>query len=148
MMTSNKPYLIRALYEWLLDNGATPHILVDTSFDQVMVPSGIAKDGQVVLNISATAVQRLEMDNDHIAFSARFGGVSQNIYIPIQAVLAIYSMEDGEGMMFAEEVTAATPQKKGPDSSRPNLKASSKASSKAKSKAGTKAKKPGLKIVK
>lgn len=112
MMTSNKPYLIRALYEWLVDNDATPHVLVDTSFDGVMIPSSIAKDGQVVLNIATRAVQGLEMQNTHISFSARFGGVSQNIYIPIQAVLAIYSMEDGEGMMFAEEVASSEGKKK------------------------------------
>lgn len=108
-MTSNKPYLIRALYEWLVDNDATPHIMVNTTLADVMIPDGIDKDGQVVLNIAARAVQGLEMENTHIAFTARFGGVSQNIYIPMQAVMAIYSMEDGEGMMFAEESPAGNP---------------------------------------
>ncbi len=103
MMTSNKPYLIRALYEWLVDNDATPYILVDTTVDGVMIPQGIDKDGQVVLNIAMRAVQGLDLANTHIAFSARFGGASQNLYIPIRAVMAIYSKEDGEGMMFAEE---------------------------------------------
>ena len=105
-MTSNKPYLIRALYEWLVDNDATPHVMVDTTYADVMIPSGIDKDGQVVLNIAARAVQGLEMENTHIAFTARFSGASQNIYIPMMAVMAIYSMEDGEGMMFAEETSA------------------------------------------
>lgn len=136
-MTSNKPYLIRALYEWLVDNDATPYIMVDTRHDQVMIPPGIDKDGQVVLNVAARAVQNLELANTHIAFSARFGGVSRDIYIPIPAVMAIYSMEDGEGMMFAEPTSAeqgVSPvlqdkdgQKKAP---------------------GDKTKKPGLKIVK
>jgi stringent starvation protein B len=101
-MTSNKPYLIRALYEWLLDNSATPYIMVDTTRPQVEIPPGIDKDGQVVLNIAPRAVQALEMENEYIAFSARFSGASQNLYIPMGAVMAIYSMEDGEGMMFAE----------------------------------------------
>ena len=137
MMTSNKPYLIRALYEWLVDNNATPHILVDTSFDQVMIPSSIAKDGQVVLNIATRAVQNLEMKNSHVAFSARFGGVPQNIYIPMQAVLAIYSMEDGEGMMFAEEAVSASEKK-------PATISEDKKSKPSKPSKG----KPGLKIVK
>lgn len=107
-MTSNKPYLIRALYEWLVDNDATPYILVDSQNPQVEIPTGIEKDGQVVLNIAARAVQGLVMENTHIAFSARFNGRAQNIYIPIQAVMAIYSMEDGEGMMFAEDTSAKT----------------------------------------
>jgi len=106
-MTSNKPYLIRALYEWLVDNDATPHIMVDTSIPDVMIPQGIDKDGRVVLNIDGLAVQGLEMTNEYIAFSARFSGVSQQIYIPVGAVLAIYSMEDGEGMMFAGEADPA-----------------------------------------
>jgi len=101
-MTSNKPYLIRALYEWLADNDATPFLLVDTTRNEVAIPPGIDKDGQVVLNIAMSAVKGLEMTNTHISFSARFGGVSHNIYIPVEAVMAIYSREDGAGMMFAE----------------------------------------------
>ncbi len=101
-MTPNKPYLIRALYEWLEDNNATPYIMVDSTHSGVDIPAGIAKDGKVVLNIAHRAVQGLEIDNEYIAFSARFSGVSQSLYIPIQAVMAIYSMEDGEGMMFAD----------------------------------------------
>lgn len=102
-MTSNKPYLIRALYEWLVDNNATPHILVDSTNSEVMIPPGIDKDGQVVLNIAARAVQGLNIQNEYVKFSARFNGNSHDVHIPIQAVMAIYSLEDGEGMMFAEE---------------------------------------------
>jgi len=131
-MTSNKPYLIRALYEWLVDNDATPHIMVDTTNSDVKIPSGIDKDGQVVLNIAARAVQGLEISNAYISFSARFGGVSQNIFIPIAAVMAIYSMEDGEGMMFAGEAESA--------------EASAKETKKAAEK--NTAKRPGLKVVK
>jgi stringent starvation protein B len=101
-MTSNKPYLIRALYEWLVDNDATPHIMVDASNPQVDIPAGIAKDDRVVLNVAARALQGLEMTNSHITFSARFSGRSHQVFIPMAAIMAIYSMEDGEGMMFAD----------------------------------------------
>ena len=106
-MTSNKPYLIRALYEWLVDNDATPYIMVDTTQSGVMIPPGIDRDGQVVLNIAMRAVQGLDLANGQITFSARFSGATHNIYIPMRAVMAIYSKEDGEGMMFAEESTEA-----------------------------------------
>ena len=99
-MTSSKPYLIRALYEWILDNGATPHILVDATGDQLIIPPGIASDGKVVLNLSPQAVENLEMANDHVSFSARFNGVAEDIYCPIGSLMAIYARESGEGMMF------------------------------------------------
>ncbi len=102
-LTSNKPYLIRALYEWLLDNNATPYLLVDTRHREVMIPPNIDQDGRVVLNLSPTAIQGLEMNNDYIAFSARFGGRAFDIYLPMASILAIYSAGDNEGMMFAEE---------------------------------------------
>ncbi|MDJ0881646.1 MAG: ClpXP protease specificity-enhancing factor [Gammaproteobacteria bacterium] len=105
-MTSNKPYLIRALYEWLVDNDATPYILVNSQFPGVEIPAGIDKEGQVVLNIAARAVQGLEMSNEYITFSARFNGISQQLFIPVQSVMAIYSMEDGQGMMFADDAQA------------------------------------------
>lgn len=131
-MTSNKPYLIRALYEWLVDNEATPYILVNAQHQQVEIPAGIEKDGQVVLNIAARAVQGLEMQNSHIAFSARFNGRSQNIFIPMAAIMAIYSMEDGEGMMFADETAGVNTEQQEP----------------AKQSAADDNKKPGLSIVK
>jgi len=99
-MSPSKPYLIRGLYQWLLDNQATPYILADASSDGVMVPRGIASDGKVVLNLSPSAIQNLEMTNDYISFSARFNGVAQDIYCPIASILAIYAQENGEGMMF------------------------------------------------
>jgi stringent starvation protein B len=99
-MTSSKPYLVRALYEWILDNDTTPYILVDTSSDQVLIPQGIANDGKVVLNLAPTAIQNLEMTNEHISFSARFNGVAEDLYCPISALMAIYARENGEGMMF------------------------------------------------
>ena len=106
-MTSSKPYLVRALYEWILDNDHTPYILVDTGSDQVLIPAGIANDGKVVLNVAPAAVQDLDMNNDSISFSARFSGVAENIYVPMTSLLAIYARENGEGMMFpAEEIDA------------------------------------------
>ena len=107
-MTPNKPYLIRALYEWLADNDATPYLLVDTTHDGVIIPPGIDQDGQVVLNIAMSAVHKLEMSNTQISFSARFGGVAQDLFIPVEAVMAIYSKEDGAGMMFADSQTKST----------------------------------------
>jgi len=102
-MTPSKPYLVRALYEWILDNDTTPYILVDTSSDQVLIPAGIASDGKVVLNLSPAAIQNLEMTNEHISFSARFNGVAEDLYCPVSSLLAIYARENGEGMMFPPE---------------------------------------------
>jgi stringent starvation protein B len=102
-MTSSKPYLVRALYEWILDNDTTPYILVDTSSDQVLIPQGIASDGKVVLNLAPAAIQNLEMTNEHVSFSARFNGVAEDLYCPLSALMAIYARENGEGMMFPAE---------------------------------------------
>ena len=102
-MTPSKPYLIRALYEWLLDNEMTPHVLVNANAESVMIPKGIATDGKVVLNLAPGAIQQLEMTNEHLSFSARFSGVAQNVYCPMVSVLAIYARENGEGTMFAED---------------------------------------------
>ncbi len=106
-MTSSKPYLVRALYQWILDNDTTPYILVDTGSDQVLIPPGIANDGKVVLNLAPQAIQNLEMTNEHISFSARFNGVAETIYCPINSLMAIYARENGEGMMFPAEETEA-----------------------------------------
>ncbi len=108
-MKSSKPYLVRALYEWILDNDTTPYILVDTGIDQVLVPPGIANDGKVVLNLAPAAIENLEMTNEHVSFSARFNGVAENIYCPITSLLAIYARENGEGMMFPAEESDDTP---------------------------------------
>ena len=105
-MTSSKPYLLRALYEWILDNNNTPYILVDTSSDQVMIPKGIANDGKVVLNLAPAAIQNLEMTNSQVSFSARFNGKAEELFVPMASLLAIYARENGEGMMFpADEAT-------------------------------------------
>lgn len=102
-MTSNRPYLLRAMYEWIADNGMTPYILVDANAPGVKVPKTAIKDGRVVLNVAARAVAQLELGADRVRFMARFSGVSQAVEAPMAAVLAIYAQENGQGMMFPAE---------------------------------------------
>lgn len=102
-MTSNRPYLVRAMYDWICDNGLTPYLLVDAHQPGVRVPTHAVKDGQIVLNVAMRAVSDLELGNDRIRFHARFGGVSQQVDAPVVAVLAIYAQENGQGMMFPVE---------------------------------------------
>jgi stringent starvation protein B len=102
-MTSNRPYLIRAIYEWIVDNGQTPHLLVDASGDQVVVPRQFVKEGRIALNVSPTAVRNLEVGNDQIVFGARFGGMAMEVFVPPSAVLGIYAKENGRGMLFPQE---------------------------------------------
>lgn len=102
-MTSQRPYLLRALYEWIADNEMTPHLLVDATRPGVQVPTSAVSEGKVVLNVAERAVAGLEMGNDHIAFTARFGGVSYPVRVPIGAVLAIYARETAQGKAFPDE---------------------------------------------
>lgn len=102
-MTSNRPYLVRALHEWICENGLTPHLLVDAGRPGVRVPPHAVKDGKVVLNLAPRAVDRLELANDTISFQARFNGVAMLVLVPLEAVLAVYAMENGQGMMFPPE---------------------------------------------
>jgi len=102
-MNSNRPYLIRALNEWIIDNDMTPHLLIDADFPGTTVPQDFIQDGKIVLNISPGAVSDLNIDNEMVSFSARFSGKSTNIYLPVGAVTAIYSRENGHGMIFPEE---------------------------------------------
>lgn len=109
IMTSNRPYLLRAMYEWIADNGMTPYILVDAAAPGVNVPKSAIKDGRVVLNIAARAVAQLELGKDRVRFMARFSGVSQAVEAPMSAILAIYAQENGQGMMFPTETTPPPP---------------------------------------
>ncbi|MUV15539.1 ClpXP protease specificity-enhancing factor [Noviluteimonas gilva] len=102
-MTSHRPYLLRALNEWIADNGMTPHLLVDATRSGVQVPPQAVSDGKVVLNIAERAVARLLIDNDAVTFTARFGGVSHPVIVPIHAVLAIYARETGQGMALPDD---------------------------------------------
>lgn len=99
-MNSSRPYLVRALYEWIVDNDCTPHILVNSEYPAVQVPQGFANDGQIVLNISPSAVRHLHMDNEVVTFEGRFGGVPHSLYVPVPAILGIYARENGQGMVF------------------------------------------------
>ncbi len=102
-MTPQKPYLIRAIYEWINDNQMTPYLLVNTEIDGVQVPNEYINDGKIVLNIAQDAVRNFHADNDWISFSARFSGKAMELFIPIIAVQAIYSKENNEGMFFPDE---------------------------------------------
>ena len=101
--TSTRPYLLRAIYEWLNDNNLTPYILVDAMHENVMVPEKFIEDGEIILNIAPLAVMHLELANEVVTFQARFSGVLEHIYIPVSAVMAIYSHENGRGMVFGHE---------------------------------------------
>ncbi len=128
-MTSTRPYLIRAIYEWIVDNSCKPFLLIDARVPGVRVPPQAVKDGQVLLNIAPHSVDRLDLGLDEIRFNARFSGVSQSIIAPVAAVLAIYAQENGQGMMFpaesedadgAGEETAADAERTGPVSATAN----------------------------
>ena len=99
-MNSSRPYLVRALYEWIVDNDCTPHMLVNSDYPKVQVPAGFASDGQIVLNVSPTAVRQLHMDNEAVSFEGRFGGVPHTLYVPIAAIMGVYARENGQGMVF------------------------------------------------
>lgn len=102
-MSSYRPYLLRALVEWINDNDLTPHILVDATVPGVQVPPSAVQDGQVILNIAERAVARLFIDNEAVTFSARFSGVSHAVRVPVAAVLAVYARENGQGMALPDD---------------------------------------------
>jgi stringent starvation protein B len=104
-LISTKPYMLRAMHEWCVDNNLTPHLVVAVN-SQTRVPMGYVKEGEIVLNINYGATKDLHIDNDSIVFSARFGGVSQNIYVPMNAVKGIFARENGQGMFFELEDAA------------------------------------------
>lgn len=122
-MTSSRPYLIRAIYEWVVDNDHTPYMLVDAEREGVEVPAEFVENGRIVLNLSPTAIRDLVMGNEAVEFKARFGGELRAISVPTPAVLALYSRETGQGMMFTDEDGPTPPPGGGPDTDRrPNLK--------------------------
>lgn len=102
-MTSSRPYLIRALYQWIVDNSLTPHLLVDATAAGVSVPQQRISEGKIVLNIHPSSVRNLSLENDWINFSTRFAGTPYEVAFPVQAALAIYARENGHGMAFREE---------------------------------------------
>src|SRR5688500_9692630 len=102
-MNSSRPYLIRAIYQWIVDNGTTPHLLVDASLAGVRVPREYVENEKIILNIGPMAAHGLQLGNEQVDFSARFAGKSCHVSVPVQAVLAIYARENGQGMVFNEE---------------------------------------------
>lgn len=102
-MTPNRPYLLRAFFDWIVDNQCTPHLVVNAEYPAVQVPTQFVQDGQIVLNISPSAVTQFSLDNDQLSFNARFGGQPMQVYVPLGAVLAIYARENGEGTVFTQE---------------------------------------------
>jgi len=125
VMTPNRPYLIRAIWQWITDNGLTPYILVDAGSEQVQIPRQFVEGGRIVLNISASAVLDLNMDNEFVSFNARFSGVAMDVFVPVSSVLGIYAKENGQGMLFPEdeaEPTPPEPEKPAPTPTRPSLK--------------------------
>ncbi len=122
-MTTSRPYLIRAIHEWILDNAMTPYMLVDIEGEGVDVPRQHGQNGKIVLNISPHAVEGLILGNDAIGFRARFGGIATDVHVPVDAVLAIYSKENGRGMVFSEEEDEPEPRDPSPEHPRrPSLK--------------------------
>jgi stringent starvation protein B len=119
-MTSNRPYLLRALFEWIADNDMTPHILVEAGAEGVDVPDQAVQKGKVILNIDNSAVRELDLGNEWLTFKARFSGNEHNVSVPIDAVLAIYSKENGQGMMFAQDDETIPPTDSDSD---PDIKA-------------------------
>lgn len=116
-MTSNKPYLIRAVHEWICDNDLTTHILVHASYPGVEAPQDYAQNDQIVLNIAPRAVSDFVADNEKIRFSARFGGVPMSIRVPVEAVLAVFARENGQGMAFDAPDSPEPPDPEGPNDS-------------------------------
>lgn len=102
-MSPTRPYLVRAFYDWIIDNGMTPYLLVDARVAGVRVPAAYVKDGRIVLNVAPAAVTDLDLGVDAVIFGARFAGVAQTICLPVASIMAIYARENGQGMFFSDE---------------------------------------------
>lgn len=141
IMTSSRPYIIRAIYEWIVDNDLTPYILVDTNAESVVVPEGFIENNRIILNVSPMATKALALENDNVSFNARFGGSPMDVFVPTSSVLAIYAHENGQGMMFGDAESGTEAGSGGPSKPDPN-----DGGSPPNSPSG--GKKPSLKIVK
>lgn len=140
-----RPYLLRAMHEWMSDSGLTPHIIVDASVDGVEVPERHVEDGKIVLNVSFAATDHLELGNEFVRFSARFSGASHTVFVPVAAVLGIYARETGQGLIFAEH--DATGEAESGSDPRPD-KATLRQPNQSEPKPGSAAHRPHLKIIK
>jgi len=141
-MRSNRPYLLKAFYEWIVDSDCTPYIAVDAHYPGVEVPQQFVTDGQIVLNIAPRAVNQFEMCDTYLQLSARFGGIPTDIHVPLGAIIGIYAQENGQGMVFEPE----EPQDDPPPSKGPTVVASGKKS--AQKKSSQSKTKPSLRVVK
>lgn len=121
-VTPTRPYLARAIYEWICDNQLTPYLLVDATQQHTDVPQQFVKDGQIVLNLAPHAIHQFHMDNDAISFSARFGGVAKDIYVPIRAVLGLYARENGDIQETIETPIEDKKQEAEPNKKKPSLR--------------------------
>ena len=118
-MSSLKPYLVRAIYQWIVDNSLTPYLLVNAAAEGVVVPPAFVQDGRIVLNLRPEAIQDLLLGDEHIAFNARFGGKPMQVYVPIRAAMALYAQENGKGMVFDEEEDESTTPPPPPPKAKP-----------------------------
>ncbi len=140
-MVSSRPYLIRAMHEWIIDSDLTPYVLVDANYDNVVIPREYVEDGKILLNISPGATQHLNLGNEFVIFSARFSGKAMEVSFPVEAALAVYAKENGRGMMFNTDDTDDEPPSPEPTPGKP-------VSPKPPGSASSSSKKPSLKIVK
>jgi stringent starvation protein B len=115
--TPRRPYLLRAMHEWITDNNQTPYIIVDALIEGVVVPMEFVQDNKIILNISYSAANALELGNEWLMFQARFSGISQSIVVPVSAILGVYSKETGQGLIFEEEENFPAPPTGTDDSS-------------------------------
>lgn len=120
-MLSSRPYIARALYEWLLDNDNTPYVVVDAMQEDVVVPRQFVQNGQIVLNVAPSAVRDLDISNEMITFNASFSGEPMQVWVPIMALVAVYSKENGAGMVFGHEPVIPTPEEPALDEDAPKL---------------------------
>jgi stringent starvation protein B len=111
---SRRPYLLRAMHQWMTDSGFTPHVIVNAEVADAQLPRAYARDGKIVLNVSFTATKYLDIGNEWVTFEARFSGVVQQVRFPVSAVLGVYARETGEGMVFSEQDNGPEPQGPGP----------------------------------
>ena len=102
-MTSSRPYLLRAIYDWIVDNGLTPYLLVNANMENVLVPTEFVSNGKIILNVAPAAVKELEIGNEEVHFSARFSGNPMYVSVPMDAAMAIYAKENGRGMVFTDD---------------------------------------------
>lgn len=121
-MSSSRPYLLRALYDWVLTNNCTPYISVNAFFSEVEVPQDYVREGIIILNISPQAIEDLTLGDVAVSFDGRFGGMSSSVYVPIGAIISIYAKENGKGMVF--EMETEFPPTTDPASSSPRTSSS------------------------